>query len=195
MELHCAIGGRESNSFVTVSEADVLVEELPDDTSDWDSLDTDQKKFRLILGAALMDYLPFRGNKVYCGQALCFPRTVQDQVHSIPEEAKMTQVFLAYSVVHRGLANRPASVTTDFSTTPGKSVTIGGMLSVVFGDKTVVSGTMLENIIKSPNFPACLLMKRWMTGIRGGVPCDSADVTCSTTTTTTTTTSTTTTTT
>jgi len=191
----CAkIGGAESDSLVTVAEADTIVSDvLPDVVDNWTALTTAQKELRLRLGANLLGYMPLRGRKVFCNQAQSFPRTSQGNVHSIPDAAKQTQVFLAYSVVHRGLANRP-SVEESLSGMRVTNVSLGGMLNVSFAGGAVVSGSQLDQVMRSAQSPAYLLMKPWLSQLRGGVVLNDEEITCSTTSTSSTTTTTTTTT-
>jgi len=187
------IGGAESNSFVTVSEADSIVASLPDDSSGWEDLSTSGKEYRLVLAARLMSYLPWSGRKAFCNQALCFPRNIQSNVKEIPQEVKEAQVFIAYSLIHRALAARPTSVTEEETGMNVKSVSLGGLLSVSFSGDPILNGTTLEKLVRSTQFPAYLGVSRYTTQVRGGTVIPAEDETCSTTTTTTSTTSTTTT--
>lgn len=190
MALITKIGGVESDSFVTVAEADVIVPTLPDDPSAWEDLETAEKEYRLQLAAQLMGVLMLRGRKVYCGQGLCFPRSSQPQVHMIPDEVKETQVFVAYSVVHRALENRPESVTEQAAGSRVTRVSLGGLLSVGFSGEPISAGSYMDKMVRTTQFPAFLKMKRWLTQVRGGQP-TTEELPCSTTTTTTSTTSTT----
>lgn len=190
MALITRIGGRESNSFVTVSEADTIIQNLPDDTTEWDDLEEVQKELRLRMGAQLMATMNLAGRRVYCGQALCFPRTNQANRYVIPNEVKETQVFMAYSVIHRALANRPG-ITEEAAGNRVTRVSLGGLLSVGFSGEPITAGTALDAMVRSTQFPAYLLMQRYLTQVRGGSVEDADEVTCSTTTTTTSTTSTT----
>jgi len=210
MALYTAVGGRESNSFVTLEEADTLVASLPDDPgtepvsgeggepdtpgTGWLGLTEDQKEFCLITAAQAMDYLPWRGLRVYCGQALCFPRTCQDNRGMVPDEFKLCQVFIAHSVIMRAMLARPEIADGEISTSRVTSVSLGGMLSVAFSGDAAQAGTILDRLVKSPQFPAYLLMNRYLTQVRIRVPSPLGTlVTCSTTTTTSSTSSTTTT--
>jgi|GEM_PF-5996413 len=191
MALCTRIGGAESDSLVTVAEADDIVQNhLPDDPTAWLALTTAQKEYRLKLGAQLLSYLPLRGRKVYCTQALPFPRTCQGVVHSIPDEVKHTQVFLAYSVIHRGLANRPTDVAEEESGAAVSQVSLGGLLTVAFRGTAVEAGNALDKVMRSSQSPAYLMMKRWLSQVRGGTVLNDDEISCSTTSTTSTTTST-----
>ncbi len=186
MALDVHVGGATAESFVTVAEADTIVTTLPDDSAAWLALTSAQKEYRLKLAAALFGYMPIRGRKVYCTQALPFPRNVQGNVHVIPDDVKETQVFLAYSVIHRGLENRPTDVTEAESGAAVSQVSLGGMLSVAFSGSAVKSGSQLDKIMRSPQSPAYLMMKRWLSQVRGRTVPNADEYTCSTTTTTTT---------
>lgn len=211
MALRTAVGGRESNSFVTVEESDAIVILFPDDPgaepveaetgppvveavpgTGWLGKTEDQKEFRLVLAAHAMDLLMWKGRRVYCGQALCFPRTCQDNVGMNPEEIKQLQVFIAYSVIDRALAARPEIADGEVGSDRVTSVSLGGMLAVSFGGDVTKTGTLLDRLVKSPQFPGYLMVMRYVTQVRGRVVTGDEFV-CSTTTTSTTTTSTTTT--
>jgi len=198
MSLNTNIGGRESDSFITVSQADAYLTSGIDDVTAWNALSDAAKEVRLRLAANLLGMLRCRGRKIYCGQALAFPRSCQDVAHSIPEEVKEAQAWIAYSVVHRALANRPVDVTEDVSGSDVSQVMLGGLLMVSFRGTALSGGSFLEQIVRSANFPIYLKLKRWITQVRGGSVLNTDDTeypTCSTTTTTTSTTSTSTTTT
>jgi hypothetical protein len=185
MTLITKVGGAESNSFVTLLEADDLIEYLPDDRADWYELTDAQKEYRLILGAAMMSNLPLKGRKAYRNQMLAFPRTGQGNMKIIPDEVKETQVFIAYSVIHRGLVNRP-----DLDETEGDRVTqvsLGGLLTVSFASSISAKSSSLDQVIMSAQFPAYVRMSKWLLQIRMRMMADEDDITLSTTTTTTTT--------
>jgi len=212
MALRTAVGGRESNSFVTLEEADEIIVLLPDDPgtepaegegeepdvpgTGWLGLTEAQKEFRLILAASAMDFLMWRGRRPFCGQALCFPRTCQDDIDIVPDEIKQLQVFLAYSVIDRALSARPDIEDGEVGTDRVTSVSLGGMLSVSFGGDATKTGTLLDRLVKSPQFPGYLLVSKFMCQVRGRVAgeefeCSTTTTTTSTSTSTTTTTSTT----
>jgi hypothetical protein len=183
MSLIVRAGGRTSNSFITVAEAnDYIREDIPDAATEWDALSDEQKEFRLELAAQAMGYLPLRGRTVFCGQSLCFPRTSQDNVHIIPEAVKRAQSQVAYSVIHRSLAQRTdiqdSSLERNLS-----SVSLGGILTVTFGKGPINAGNVLDQITKGIQFPVYLRLKHFLSQVRGSpVP---TSITCSTTTSTT----------
>lgn len=186
MILKCVVGGRDTNSFVTATEADTIIVDQPDDVTEWFDLSDDQKAYRLVLAAQLMGYLPWAGLQIYCGQALCFPRRVRGVVVGYPDAIKQAQVQMAYSVVHRGLANRP-DIDEATASNWATSVNIGGLLSLSFGGKPPAGGSILDQITRSAQFPIYLLVKQYLSQVRGGsiAETDDADYpSCSTTTTT-----------
>jgi hypothetical protein len=187
MSLKIHVGGAESDSFITVTEAGSYLESLPDDTTGWEELATDAKELRLQLSAQLMGYLPFRGRTVFRYQRLCFPRTSQPygRRFKIPVEVKRAQAYIAYSIVHRKLAERP-EVGSEASSEWGRpsSISLGGLISVSFSGKGT-GGSMLDSITQGLPFPAYALLKPYMSQIRGrAVPDEDELRTLSTTTTT-----------
>lgn len=184
MSLCKKVGGRESNSYITVSEAAVFLAAGPDDVADWTALPTEQKELRLRLAAQLIGNLPLRGHRIYDGQALDFPRSSQrDSPYAIPSAVKEAQAYIAFAVVHRAMVNRP-----DPSETVGsdvKSVSLGGMLSVTFSDKTLGKSTLLDLLTKSVAFPIYTILKPFLSQVRGRSVPDGETYTLSTTTTTT----------
>lgn len=184
MSLKCDVGGRDSVSFITVDEADEILERLPDDTTAWAALSTQEKEYRLLLAAQVIGTLPLRGIRAYRGQALAFPRTCHGFRRMIPIEVKEVQAMIAYSVIHRALANRPA--VTEEATGIGaiKSVSLGGLISVSFG-ASAAGRSALDVMGQSVNFLIFLRLKRFLAQIRGGsiLNADEAPVLSSTSTT------------
>ncbi len=178
------IGGAESNSFVTVAEADAVIPLLPDDPTQWEDLEEADKEYRLRLACNLMSTLNLKGRRVYCSQALAFPRTPQNNYRIIPSEVKETQVFLAYSVIHRGLAGRSAAVTDEDPGARVSHINLGGMLSVSFAGSGSTKGMQLDKVIRSGQFPTYLTMTNWFAQVRGGSVPNLNEVECLTTTTT-----------
>lgn len=198
MSLKTSVGGRDSDSFCSLSEANSFIAAGPDDHAAWNALSGADREYRLKLAAQLMDYFPWGGETVYCGQALCFPRRIRGDLICIPCEVKEVQAYLAYSVIHRGLANRPSSVTAEETGSRVTQVSLGGLLSVSFSGDPVTTGNILDKICRSMHFPAYLKIKKYLAQIRGKSILETDDdeyPTCSTTTTTTTSTTSTTTTT
>ena len=184
MSLIVRVGGAESNSFVTVAEADEIIPLLPDDSAAWEDLEEPQKEDRLRLACKLMSTLNLRGRRVYCSQALAFPRTPQNNYRIIPQEVKETQVFLSYSVVHRGLAGRGTNVSDIDPGARVSQINLGGLLSVSFAGSASSKGNQLDKIIRSGQFPTYLTMTSWFAQVRGGSVPNESEVECLTTTTT-----------
>jgi len=176
------IGADYANSFVTLDQANTILPTVcPDDLTEWNALTDTQKEFRLTIAAQVLGYLPLRGKKTYKNQALCFPRMYWDREEEVwtaeeeyeldfhrafrvPQEVKEAQCMVAFSVVHRGLANRP-EVDEEAGMTV-TSVSLGGMLSVGFGDGKV-SGTALDKLMLSPQSLIYFKMKRFIAQFRG----------------------------
>lgn len=190
MALRVHVGGAESDSFNTVDEADAALELLPDDTTEWAQLSTEEKELRLQLGAQLMGFLPLRGRTVFRGQRLCFPRTCQpyNRRFLIPDDVKRAHAFISYSIVHRALAERPAIA----EGLPGKfgrpsQISLAGLVSVSFAEAGVKSGSLLDLLTRSPSFPAYQLLKPYLAQFRGSAIPSDGDVDARTLSTTTTT--------
>jgi hypothetical protein len=185
MALKAKVGGRESDSYVTVSESDTIAARLPDDTTEWPMLSDEAKELRLQLAAQMIGCLPLRGRKIYEGQALSFPRS--GGLHSpkeIPQDIKDAQVMIAYSVVHRALQNRPG--VSEEATEKVSSVSLGGLLSVGFAiGKSGTALSYLDAVVQSLSFPIHMKMKRYTAQLRGWQTGSSECGTLSTTTTTT----------
>jgi hypothetical protein len=190
MALKIHVGGAESDSFITVAEADAYLEGLPDDLTAWENLSEEGKEFRLQLAVQLMGHLPLRGRTVYRNQKLCFPRTCQplSQRNTIPDDAKRGQAYVAYSVIHRSLGSQP-SVGEEMPSEWGRpsSISLAGLISVSFADRLEGGGNILTNLVRSLPFPVYQLMKPFLSQFRGGTVVAEEDMrTLSTTTTTTT---------
>jgi hypothetical protein len=189
------VGGKESNSFISLNEADALIEQLPDDPTEWENLEDTQKEYRLVIAANVLGMLQLRGWKCYEGQALCFPRTSQlaGTRGTIPESVKLAQLEIAYNVVHRALNTRPDLAEGPINPSRVTQVSLGGLLSVAFSGDSAKAGTFLDSLVKSASFTVYARLKPWIAQIRGRVVGNLKGVTLSTTTTTVTETTTTTT--
>lgn len=162
--LVCTVGGSLSNSFIMVSEALTILTAAPFDTSTWNSLSTSKKEQLLMYAALAMEYLPLRGYTVYENQALCFPRTHQADTTVVPAEVKLAQAYIAHLVIRRGLADLPAP--EDGNTgQPVSSVSLGGLLSVGFGNQSV-KASGLAQLMMSSEFPIFLQLGRHLATFR-----------------------------
>lgn len=198
MGLITRIGASDANSFVTLDQAEYILGTLPDALVSWNDLTNAEKEYRLTLAAKIIGTLPLRGRRVYANQSLAFPRTLlklrtgtvtrnqyytrmgdaipysqpdyqwQDEAdcRRIPDEVKEAQCFIAYSVVHRALANR--GEVTDAIGRTVSSVSLGGALSVSFGEGQTTKGSLLDLIMGSLNAPIYMKMQKWLSQVRGG---------------------------
>lgn len=163
-------GGRESNSFVTVAEADTLIAELfPDDSTEWTALTTAAKEQRLILGAQALGYFRLRGKRAYAGQALVFPRTSQNDPTTVPDVVKQAQVELAYNLIHRELVNMAKVSEGDNTGLRPTQISLGGVLMVSLSGKSSSSGTAVEKITRSLVFTTSLRLQKYVTQVRGRI--------------------------
>lgn len=166
MSLITYTGGAESNSFVTVSWAeDYLTEIYGSLSTNWSSLATTAlKEHRLILAAEMMGWLPLRGRRAYRYQRLPFPRDCQRNPRVLPEEAKKAQALIAHDVVDLMMQNIAEAEGSD-SDPQVKSVSLG-VLSVAFGAEGS-TGTFMSRIIKSSQGQVYILLKPYLSTIRG----------------------------
>ena len=186
MALIIRIGGAESNSYLTVAEADALMPGLPDDTCEWEALTPAEKEFRLRMGASLIGKLPLRGHRSYRAQALEFPRSVQSNQRVIPDEVKEAQAMMAYSVVHRAFGSR-GSVSEAATGQRVSQVSLGGLLSVSFSGTALETGSQLDRLVRSVQAPIYMLLKKFISQVRGGTVLNESELEDLLTTTTTTT--------
>lgn len=167
--LVCIKGGAESNSFVTLDEADTIIKTLPDDPGDWDALTDEEKEYRLTLAAQMLNNFPFIGERSYRNQNLAFPRDCTPDSTEVPDEVKEAQVFIAYSVIHRGLSLRGTDV-TEGETDRVTQISLAGLLSVsMAGLSQSIRSSFLDQAINSAQFPVFVRLSRWMSKIRGRV--------------------------
>lgn len=189
MALLVKVGGRESNSLVTLVEAEARLKLLPyTETSGWDDLAPSDKEYRLKLAAMVMLMLPLRGHCSYEGQAMPFPRSSQDDQTVIPDCAKDAQSQIAVSVIHRALLSKQSVSDGEVSAKSVSKVSLGGLLAVSFDSSPSNTGTMLEQISRSVEFPTYLMLATYLTSFRGGTVLNSDEFPVLLTTTTTTTT-------
>ncbi len=71
--IHATLKGANSNSYVTLAEADLYFETVPSET-DWDDKSDDAKRRALISACRWIDSLNFYGDRCDDGQALKWPR-------------------------------------------------------------------------------------------------------------------------
>ena len=103
--IHATLKGANSNSYVTLNEADLYFETVPSET-DWDDKTDDAKRRALISACRWIDSLNFYGDRCDEDQALKWPRDnytvdgVDLKCEKIPDGIKYAQYELA-----RQLAN------------------------------------------------------------------------------------------
>jgi len=190
MTLKTSLGGRDSTSLVTIAEAIVIITDLyPDEIAEWTDLTTSAQEYRLELAVQIMGMMPFAGYQAYCGQALCFPRRIRGSLLCAPADVKVAQVLIAFSVVHRALANA-GNVSSSVAAGRVTQISMAGLLTVSMAGTAISGGNLLDKITRSVQFPIYAKLKRYLAQIRGGSvqSLDDDDYpTCSTTTTTSTT--------
>jgi len=191
MSLVTTIGSKLTTSFVTITEADDILDLMPDDDADWTALSDNEKELRLKWAATLMSYLPWRGTRQYRNQRLCWPRTgtIAD-ADTIPDEIKDAQAMLAYQVIHRALSNRP-DIDSETDDPDLKSISISGLVSLTYADGRMPKGIPFLQIIRTIHFPIVLTLEPYLTRFRGGKVGMNPDTWTTTTTTSTTSTTTT----
>jgi len=201
MALHTKVGGRETNSYITIAEADTILASeaiVVEDDAVWVALSLGEKEYRLLQAFNFMDMLPFVGSRIYVGQAASFPRSFQSTYglgpKVIPEVVKESQAQIAFSVIHRALIERPA-VSEGIGGTRVSRISLGGLLSASFVKKSTEGASSFDVFLKTIHWPIYSKLLPYLTSIRGGAVINLVEEpTLSTTTTTTSTTSTTTTT-
>ena len=165
MSLTTTVGGSQSNSFVIVSEATSYFSASPFDTTAWTNLTTPEKEQRLIYAARAMDFLPWKGFRVYEKQSLCFPRDFQSDLTVIPGKTKEAQALMAWLVIHRGLVSM-STADEGRSSASVKSVSLGGLLSVAFADSAPIGGSFLSKLVAFDEFPLQFLLGEFLAPIR-----------------------------
>jgi len=170
--LKTAEGGPDSNSYITVAEADAYLADYPWDITAWLALTSAEKVLRLAVAADMMSYLSWRGYKAYEYQALSFPRkNCQDYfgyaLKMIPPEVKRAQAVIAYTVVHRNIANLPAISEITGKPSVG-SFSISG-LSISLQGSYSDTGETFEDFIRSSHSIVYSMLRKFLTTIRASV--------------------------
>ena len=83
-----------TNSYVTITEADEIIEGVYDN-AEWQSLTTEQKTVALINAATKLDNMYLKGAKLSEKQEMQFPR---DWETSVSEKVKMAQCYEALEI-------------------------------------------------------------------------------------------------
>jgi hypothetical protein len=172
LTLKTAEGGPDTNSYNTVAEAESYLAEFPYDLTDWYALTKAEKVLRLVLAADLMSYLSWRGYKAYQYQALSLPRRNCQELfgyalNMIPPEVKRAHAVIAYTVVHRNIANLPAiSETTGKSRVSGFSIS---GLSISLHGLLADTGSDFEDYIRDSHAMIYALLRKFLTKMRAAV--------------------------
>jgi len=177
MALITTVGGADSDSYVTLVEAEATLKKFyPEQYEQWVDIETDEEREVLLRGSAeLMGYLPLRGRKVYCDQALHFPRMLRrdpdDAVYdSIPDGIKECQAQIAFNVLFRASLSNAAVEDGAVSGSRVTQVSLGGgLLMVSFSGDNETSGTILDRITRSVNYQSYLSIKKFLSQVRGGI--------------------------
>ena len=114
--INATVKGENANSYVTLAEANVYFETVPD-SSTWTNKTTDQQNRSLISATRWIDSFVYYGDRCDDGQALKFPRNnyqvdgVELACSKIPNNIKYAQYELA-----RALANDTDAMTGNVAT-------------------------------------------------------------------------------
>jgi hypothetical protein len=191
MALLTAVGGRESNSYIQAAEADAILTAFSEASgipiTDWTSLSQQQKEYRLLMAVAIMAYFPWRGRRIYCGQALQFPRDLEETrivtnpsfdmeltgqtriSFFVPDIVKEAQAQIAYNVVHKALVARP---TLEAENLPANArvtqVALSGILTVQVSGDPAKKGSILDLVCQSLQWPTYFALMKFTSQIRGG---------------------------
>ena len=148
--IDATISGANSNSFVTLDEANNYFATVPE-SSTWDDKTVDQKKRALISATRWIDSFVYYGDRCDDGQALKFPRNnyqvdgVELACTKIPNGIKYAQYELA-----RALANDTDAITG----TTGKDGNFEkvklGDIQVKYNTKSQGTGTVNNIMDKYP---------------------------------------------
>ena len=140
--IHATLKGSNSNSYVTLNEADLYFETVPDSTT-WDNKTDDQKNRALISATRWIDSLNFYGDRCDADQALSWPRNnyhvdrVELTCSAIPADIKYATYELA-----RALANDTDSITGTTGDTGLYEAVKLGELEVKYNTSSQATGTV-----------------------------------------------------
>ena len=102
--INATVKGENTNSYVTLTEANSYFETVPD-SSTWTNKTDDQKNRALISATRWIDSFVYYGNRCDDGQALKFPRNnyqvdgVELSCSTIPNNIKYAEYELARALV------------------------------------------------------------------------------------------------
>jgi hypothetical protein len=185
MTLLATVGSYQADSFVEdIEDAEERLGNYGIDMGHWATLVDTAKEFRLKIAAQLMGsgVFPLAGDQVYERQALCFPRTCQNDVTLIPETVIDCQCILAVMVVDLNMVEaEPTTSSTSevlLDNALIKSVEIMGVLKVGLQNTlnstttnrlptSISRGSMLAIAAKNFGTIAFMLLKPYLAQIRG----------------------------
>lgn len=175
MALITTIGGATSDSYITLVEAVALLKvSFPEQYEEWTDLEEEMQEALLRGACDVISYLSLRGKKVYCEQALSFPRMLlrdaEDVVYdSIPNGVKSAQAEIAFNVLYRASLSGAEVAEGEVAGSRVTQVSLGGgLLMVSFAGDNETSGTMLDRVTRSINHRTYLALRRHLTQFRGG---------------------------
>lgn len=168
MILKITPGAPDSNSFVTVTEADDYIEThfSETDAAKWSELEEDRKAELLVMGCNLFGYFPWRGHKTYIDQVLMFPRHLWT---GIPDVIKNAQVELTMNVILRADLVKPGITTGLEATSKISQVSLAGIIAVSFDSEGDTTGTILDQLSRNINMQTLVGLRQYLTQMRGGV--------------------------
>jgi hypothetical protein len=183
MSLDTTVGGAYANSFAELTEADDFITNsgcYTEGLDTWLNLEDLAREFRLRVAAQFIGVLPLRGYPIYEYQALCFPRSFQNDQTIVPENVKEAQSLIAYLVVDRNIAEQEAEATGGdilLENALVKSVRIMGILEVglqntmdaaTIKQQSLISKPLFYKAMKAYGLPIWFLLKPYMAQFRGG---------------------------
>lgn len=186
MALTTTVGSASADSYATVDEADARIVEYGYDATTWDALGAAAKEARLRTGTMILDSMPFRGAKGCYNQALEFPRwwpgdsgypswekTYMDYEDiseslrpTIDTNVKNAQIEISYHYIHMGILTLESM---GFPESEILSFSLGGELSIQFGNRKATDYPALSKARMSSLAIAEALLKKWIRRVSGGV--------------------------
>ena len=148
--INATIKGENANSYVTLAEANIYFETVPD-SSTWTNKTDDQKNRALIAATRWIDTFVYQGDRCDENQALKFPRTnyqvdrVELSCSTIPNNIKYAQYELA-----RALANETDAMTGNTGTDGNIEQVKLGDIQVKYNTKSQGTGTVNNIMDKYP---------------------------------------------
>jgi len=187
MALITTVGGNDSDSYVTVQEADAYLGTMYGDVpASWDNLDEVPKENRLKIAALIMNSYGWRGVQASRDQRLAFPRwwrtdvehdlqmdyedtfvnfsDITENVPVVPTEVKYAQIEVAYQAVSHIMQLDPLA----FPEKEIKMFELGGSLGIEFFGNASDEGSMSKARLTSMDIVYAYLGK-WLSKVKGAV--------------------------